>query len=80
MLGSSRGDQTAAIALVGTAYCLVDATIAPIQPGDLLTTSTTPGHAMKASDPAQSFGAVIGKALAPLRTGRGLVPIVITLQ
>jgi hypothetical protein len=71
---------TAAIALVGTAFCRATADETPIEPGDLLTSSDVSGHAMKASDPARSFGAVIGKALAPLRKGRELIPIIIALQ
>jgi hypothetical protein len=35
---------------------------------------------MKAMDPMSSFGTVIGKALAPLPSGRGMVPILLTLQ
>jgi hypothetical protein len=35
---------------------------------------------MKASDPARAFGAVIGKALHPLQEGRGLIPILVSLQ
>jgi hypothetical protein len=68
------------IALVGKVYCKVDAGSAPIQVGDLLTTSPTPGHAMKATDPQRAFGSVIGKALRPLKSGQGLVPILIALQ
>ena len=48
--------------------------------GDLLTTSDTPGHAMRVGDPSRAFGAVIGKALAPLAAGRGMVPILVALQ
>jgi hypothetical protein len=69
-----------AIALVGKVYCKVDASDAPIEVGDLLTTSATPGHAMKASDPSRAFGAVIGKALRPLDGGLGLIPVLIALQ
>jgi len=68
------------VALLGKVFCHVDATYASIEIGDLLTTSDTPGHAMKASDPARAFGAVIGKALQPLPEGRGLVPILVALQ
>lgn len=68
------------IALVGKAYCKVDAQYSPIEVGDLLTTSPTPGHAMKASDPLKAFGAVIGKALRPLEAEQGLIPILIALQ
>jgi hypothetical protein len=71
---------SASIALVGTAYCRVDADVAPIEIGDLVTTSDTVGHGMKAVDTARSFGAIIGKALAPLSGGRGVVPILLTLQ
>jgi hypothetical protein len=68
------------IALVGKVFCKVDATFAPIGVGDLLTSSETEGHAMKALDSVLAFGSVIGKAMAPLRKGRGLIPILITLQ
>jgi hypothetical protein len=68
------------IALVGTVYCKVDARYGPIEVGDLLTSSATDGHAMRASDPTRAFGAVIGKATAPLREGLGLIPILIALQ
>jgi hypothetical protein len=68
------------VALVGKVYCKVDAQYAPIEVGDLLTTSTTPGHAMKAGDPVKSFGTVIGKALGSLSTGKGLVPMLVCLQ
>lgn len=70
----------APIALVGKVFCKVDATAAPIAVGDLLTTSNTPGHAMRAGDPGRAFGAVIGKALRPLAGGTGLIPILIALQ
>ena len=69
-----------ALALMGKVYCKVDAEYSPIEVGDLLTTSQTVGHAMKASDPLHAFGAVIGKALRPLATGRGLIPILVALQ
>jgi hypothetical protein len=68
------------IALVGKVYCRVDASNGPIAPGDLLTTSTTPGHAMRLSDPAKGFGASLGKALGPHHEGFGLIPILIALQ
>src|SRR5262249_50240841 len=51
------------LALVGKVFCKVDANYAPVAVGDLLTTSATPGHAMKASDAERAFGAVIGKAM-----------------
>ena len=68
------------IGLLGKVFCKVDAGFGAIEVGDLLTTSPTAGHAMKAGDPMKAFGAVLGKALRPLRAGQGLVPILITLQ
>ena len=80
-LGAS-GDpnKNAKIALIGTAYCYVDADITPIEVGDMVTTSDTFGHGMKATDRAASFGAIIGKALAPLERGKGLIPVLLALQ
>lgn len=68
------------IALMGKVYCKVDAQYAPVEVGDLLTTSPTPGHAMKATDPTKAFGTIIGKALRSLDAGTGLIPILVTLQ
>jgi hypothetical protein len=68
------------IALMGKVYCKVDAEYCAIHVGDLLTTSPTEGYAMKATDPRQAFGAVIGKAMAPLASGRGLIPVLAALQ
>ena len=68
------------IALVGKVFCQIDAGYGAVEVGDLLTTSPTPGHAMKASDPARAFGAVIGKALRPLAEGCALVPVLVALQ
>lgn len=68
------------LALIGKAYCKVDASHGSVEVGDMLTTSSTPGHAMKATDASRAFGSVIGKALASLEGGRGLVPILISLQ
>jgi hypothetical protein len=69
-----------AVALLGKVFCKVDASYGAIETGDLLTTSATEGHAMKASDAARSFGTVIGKALAPLQEGRDLLPVLVNLQ
>lgn len=68
------------VALMGKVYCKVDAQYASIEVGDLLTTSPTVGHAMKASDPQKAFGTVIGKAMRSLKEGADLIPILIALQ
>ncbi len=68
------------IALMGKVYCKVDARGAAIAIGDLLTTAHMPGHAMKATDRAQATGALIGKAMAPLADGLGLIPILVNMR
>ncbi len=52
-----------AIALTGRVPVKVAMENGPIEPGDLLTTSSQPGTAMKATDIRRSEHAVIGKAL-----------------
>ncbi|MGH9853547.1 MAG: hypothetical protein ACREBD_27220 [Blastocatellia bacterium] len=68
------------VALSGRVYCWVDATQGAVEPGDLLTTSSTPGHAMKAADAGRAHGAIIGKAMTGLKEGKGLVLVLVTLQ
>lgn len=68
------------IALAGRVNTWVDATYAPVAVGDLLTTSETPGYAMRASDLPRSAGSVIGKAMKSLDAGRGLLPVLVALQ
>lgn len=77
----SAADGAHPVALTGRVYVKVDATEAAIQPGDMLTTSDIPGHAMKALDHEAAMGAVIGKAMTPLAQGeQGLVLVLISLQ
>ena len=68
------------VALTGRVYCLVDASYGTIQPGDLLTTSNTPGHAMKVSSYEEANGAIIGKAMTSLEDGKDLVLVLVSLQ
>ena len=77
--GQPRADRRP-LALTGKAWCKVDADCGAVDIGDMLTTSPTPGHAMLATDPTRSFGAVIGKALGSLSSGRGLVPVLVALH
>jgi hypothetical protein len=76
--GVVEGGQN--VALSGRVYALADASQGEIEPGDLLTTSTTPGHCMKAADPAKSQGASIGKAMSALKEGKGMVLVLVSLQ
>lgn len=68
------------VALSGRVYVQADTANGPIVPGDLLTTSETPGHAMKVTDHAKSQGAILGKAMTPLKDGKGMVLVLVTLQ
>ena len=74
------GPQCPAVALAGKVYCEVDASYGPITSGDLLVSSSTPRHAMVATDPTRTPGAVMGKALRTWTEGRGLIPILVTFQ
>ncbi len=76
--GVLEGGQN--VALTGRVYVQADATGGPIGPGDLLTTSDTPGHAMRVRDQDRAHGAILGKAMAKLESGRGLVLVLVTLQ
>jgi hypothetical protein len=66
------------LAVVGIVPCKVSAENGPIRPGDLLVTSSTPGHAMRDADPA--VGTVLGKALEALPSGTGVIKALVTLQ
>jgi hypothetical protein len=68
------------VALTGRVYALADATGAPIKPGDLLTTSSTPGHCMKAGNRDRAQGAILGKAMTGLKEGKGQILVLVTLQ
>jgi hypothetical protein len=66
------------LAVVGVVPVKASAENGSIVPGDLLTTSGTPGHAMKATEP--EVGTVIGKALGTLESGTGIIDMLVTLQ
>ena len=76
----SPADGVTPIALTGRVYCWADASQGKIEPGDLLTTSETPGHAMKVTDYARAQGAILGKAMSKLEKDTGLVLVLVTLQ
>ncbi|MCP4707335.1 MAG: hypothetical protein GY869_01810, partial [Planctomycetes bacterium] len=83
MLMGQKGtlaDGNNPVALTGRVYCLADATNGPIEPGDLMTTSNIPGHAMKVTDYTKAQGAILGKAMSKLQHGKGLVLILVSLQ
>jgi hypothetical protein len=81
LLGRRAGRTSVVpIALLGRVWCKADAIGGAIKVGDLLTTSATPGHAMKASDAHRAFGAVIGKSLDRLNQGKDLIRVLVALQ
>ncbi len=74
-------DGTLPVASIGRVWCWCDADAGgPIVAGDMLTTSDTPGHAMKAADRERRDGAVIGKAMSGLKSGKGLVLVLVSLK
>ena len=72
------GGDLYVVILGAYAHCKVDATEAPIEVGDLLTSSNNPGHAKKATDP--KLGSIIGKALEPLEQGTGYIAVFVNIQ
>jgi len=76
----SVADGEFPVALTGRVYCWADASNGSINPGDLLTTSDIPGHAMKVIDYTKAQGAVIGKAMSSLDEGQGLILVLVSLQ
>jgi len=78
-LGAGNFDYD--VALAGRVYCNVDATYGEVSPGDLLTTSPTPGYAMVVKDHAKAQGAILGKAMGKVPRGRkGQILVLVTLQ
>ena len=79
--GNSLADGKHLVAMTGRVWCKCDTTSGPIHPGDLLTTSATPGHAMRvAADAEVPRGAILGKAMTELNDGTGLVLVLVNLQ
>jgi hypothetical protein len=76
--GLMEGDRN--VALTGRVYVQADASNGAIKPGDLLTTSSTPGRAMKVTDHVRAQGAILGKAMSSLSEGNGMVLVLVTLQ
>ncbi|MBC8095983.1 MAG: hypothetical protein H7Y43_09235 [Akkermansiaceae bacterium] len=68
------------VALTGRVYALADASNGAIKPGDLLTSSRTPGHVMRVTEHARAQGAVVGKAMSSLKNGKGMVLVLVNLQ
>lgn len=79
--GVSRVDaDDIPVAITGIVPAKVSTENGPIQVGDLLVTSSTSGYAMRATNPRQTLGAVVGKAMEPLRAGRGAIRVLVILR
>lgn len=76
--GVKNKSGEAPVAVSGRVPCKVDASSGPIHAGDLLTTSRTPGYAMKAT--RVETGTILGKAMGTLESGTGTIPVLVTLQ
>ncbi len=77
--GTTR-DSRPVLALVGRVSVKVTTEAGPVRVGDLLTSSSTPGFAMRCGDRVACVGAVVGKALEPLASGNGSIQVLVTLQ
>jgi hypothetical protein len=78
-LGVGKFDHD--VALAGRVYCNMDAARAAVEPGDLLTTSSLSGYAMKAVDRSRSQGAILGKAMERMEKGKtGRILVLVSLQ
>ena len=73
-----NGSELLVVTLGAFANCKADASEAPIKVGDLLTTSSNPGHARKATEP--KIGSIIGKALEPLKEGTGYIAVFVNIR
>jgi hypothetical protein len=68
----------ALLALLGIVPIKVTDEGGPIQPGDLLVTSSTPGHAMRWAGPDPCLCFLVGKALEPMTAEKGVILVLLT--
>ena len=73
-----EGKNKYLLALAGQVQCKVTTENGAIAIGDLLTTSSKPGYAMKATNPIP--GTILGKALESLEKDDGKIVVLVTLQ
>jgi hypothetical protein len=83
---AGTGGYVSVVTLGSFKMVKVDASLGAIRTGDLLTTSTTPGYAMKAAPVVVNgveiyrTGTILGKALEPLDKGTGIIKVFVTLR
>lgn len=76
-MGAPELETEIPLAVVGIVPCKVSAENGPIRAGDLLVTSSTPGHAMLGTRQKRMLGAVVGKALEPFDRGTGVIEVLV---
>ncbi len=72
--------NAAQLSLAGRVPVKVTDENGPVKIGDLLTTSSKPGYAMRCDDKLKCIGTILGKALEPHESGDGKIIALITLQ
>jgi hypothetical protein len=78
-LGEGQGERFASLlALLGRTPVKVTTENGPISPGDLLTSASKPGYAMRCEDIRRCEGAILGKALESLVEGEGIILVLLT--
>jgi subtilisin family serine protease len=79
--GEGRGEvepgERPLLALLGRVPVKATTESGPIRPGDLLTSASKPGYAMRCEDIHRCEGAIIGKALEALDKGEGVILILL---
>jgi hypothetical protein len=75
--GIDPGGYLSVVTLGSYKQVKVDASFGAIHAGDLLTTSSNPGYAMKVTDKVAAIGAIIGKALGNLESGTGTIAVMV---
>jgi len=76
----SIADGEYPVALTGRVYVYANTENGNIKPGDLLTSSTQAGYAMKVNLAENAQGAIIGKAMTSLTEKEGFVLVLVNLQ
>ena len=77
---ASPGSYCSVVTLGAYKAVKADANFGAIRAGDLLTTSSHAGYAMRVTDKVAASGAIIGKALSSLDKGVGTVTVMVTLK
>jgi hypothetical protein len=75
-LGLEPGERPL-LALLGRVPVKATTESGPIRPGDLLTSASKPGYAMRCEDIHRCEGAIIGKALEALDEGGGVILVLL---